>query len=55
MKIIFDNYEQKMKFIEEICPSFVNLPKPDECENCKSCWEQAAELIVKGEDNENRI
>lgn len=52
MKIIFDNEEQKEKFIFHIaktsfCPDEVLIDKDLHCNDCKSCWENAVEMEVK--------
>lgn len=58
MKIVFDNAEQKEKFmnylVEETCPSVFGLEEylPHEIgcvTRCKTCWKRAIEIEVKEE------
>lgn len=55
MKIIFDNEEQKDKFLDDIitmCPFHYGIKvKENQCEkidfDCKKCWESYVEMEVK--------
>lgn len=51
MKIIFDNEEQKNKFIfmTKVCPSEFGLEEHCSNTKCDECWEKAAELEVENE------
>ena len=51
MKIVFDNNEQKHKFISRFCIVDLFLGQPNQCsENCAECWKKHIEMEVEEED-----